>query len=192
MSDRMIPAPFDQLMDELLRGYEREGRVLGVYDLYRHNGGQLPLFGEKIETPFGPAAGPHTQLAGNIISAYAAGARYFELKTVQTLDGEDLPVSKPCNPGGGRGLQRGVVHGADRAPGAGRVREGLVRVKLISKAWGLGDPEGFAFNMSVGYDLAGIQSEKIDRFIEGLKDASGLEEFRPAAPGRLKTSAGWG
>ena len=29
--------------------------------------------------------------------------------------------------------------------------------------------------MSVGYDLAGIKSEKIDRFIEGLKDASGTE-----------------
>jgi putative selenate reductase len=29
------------------------------------------------------------------------------------------------------------------------------------------------FNMSVGYDLKGIKSEKLDRFIEGLKDASG-------------------
>lgn len=32
--------------------------------------------------------------------------------------------------------------------------------------------------MSVGYDLAGIKSEKIDRFIEGLKDASGTEIWK--------------
>ena len=48
-----------------------------------------------METPCGPAAGPHTQLAQNIIAAYLTGSR-FEVKTVQILDGEDLPVSKPC------------------------------------------------------------------------------------------------
>ena len=96
MSDRMSPMPFGALMTELISGMSREGRVFGVYDLYFHKGGTLPIFGERIETPFGPAAGPHTQLAQNIIAAYAAGARYFELKTVQALDGEDLPVSKPC------------------------------------------------------------------------------------------------
>ena len=32
--------------------------------------------------------------------------------------------------------------------------------------------------MSVGYDLAGIKSEKIDRFIEGLKDASQTEIWK--------------
>jgi hypothetical protein len=56
----------------------------------------LDLFSEHLETPFGPAAGPQTQLSQNLIAAYYAGCRFFELKTVQTLDGEDLPVSKPC------------------------------------------------------------------------------------------------
>ncbi len=32
--------------------------------------------------------------------------------------------------------------------------------------------DGFQFNMSVGYDLEGIKTEKIDKFIEGIKDAS--------------------
>ena len=40
------------------------------------------------------AAGPHTQLAQNIVAAWLTGARYIELKTVQTLD--ELDVSKPC------------------------------------------------------------------------------------------------
>ena len=35
---------------------------------------EAPIFGETIETPFGPAAGPNTQLAQNIIAGYFAGA----------------------------------------------------------------------------------------------------------------------
>ena len=58
----------------------------------------MPIFAEKIETPFGPAAGPNSQLAQNIVAAYVAGARFFELKTVQVMDGEELSacVTKPC------------------------------------------------------------------------------------------------
>ncbi len=58
----------------------------------------LPIFGETIETPFGPAAGPNTQLAQNIIAGYFAGARFFELKTVQKMDGAELAacINRPC------------------------------------------------------------------------------------------------
>ena len=99
MSDIMRPIPFAQLMDWVLEEYEKEGTVFGVRKLVRHAGGKaLPIFEEKIEAPFGPAAGPHTQLAQNLIAAYAAGARFFELKTVQIMDGEELSkcVPKPC------------------------------------------------------------------------------------------------
>ena len=177
MSDRMKPMPFGALMNELTSGYAREGRVFGVYDLYRHQGGTLPLFGEKIETPFGPAAGPHTQLAQNIIAAYAAGARYFELKTVQTLDGEDLPVEKPCILAADEGYNVEWSTELTVPQAQDEYVKAWFALKLISKAWGMGAPDGFAFNMSVGYDLTGIQSEKIDRFIEGLKNASALPVF---------------
>ena len=52
----------------------------------------------EIETPFGPAAGPNTQLAQNIIAGYFGGARFFELKTVQKMDGAELAacISRPC------------------------------------------------------------------------------------------------
>ena len=50
--------------------------------------------------------------------------------------------------------------------------------KLLAKELDLGDPEGFVFNMSVGYDLAGIRSPKVDAFIEGLKDASGTPAWK--------------
>ena len=91
MSDIMRPMPFGQLMDWVLEEHRQSGSVFGVSKLVRRdNGRALPIFKEKIESPFGPAAGHHTQLAQNIIAAYAAGARFFELKTVQFMDREEL------------------------------------------------------------------------------------------------------
>ena len=93
MSDIMRPIPFAQLMDWVLTEHKTQGSIFGVRKLVRHENGQaLPIFKEKIESPFGPAAGPNTQLAQNIIASYAAGSRFFELKTVQIMDGEDLSI----------------------------------------------------------------------------------------------------
>lgn len=50
-------------------------------------------------------------------------------------------------------------------------------LNVISKAYSLGDENAFVFNMSVGYDLKGIKSKKIDDFIESLKDVSKTETF---------------
>ena len=97
MSDRMTCIPFSQLLNWVFDEYQSQGTVFGVHQPYKAKEGKtLELFGRKLETPIGPAAGPHTQLAQNIISAYFAGSRFFEVKTVQIIDGEDLPVSKPC------------------------------------------------------------------------------------------------
>ena len=94
MSERMIPIPFRELMTWIVTEYGREGSVFGVPRPYRAGEKHLPIFGgEKIETPFGPAAGPNTQLAQNIMAAYFAGARFFELKTVQKMDGAEPPAS---------------------------------------------------------------------------------------------------
>ena len=42
---------------------------------------------------------------------------------------------------------------------------------------GIDNGEGFIFNMSVGYDLAGIMTGKIDSFIEGLKNAENTDPW---------------
>ena len=47
----------------------------------------------------------------------------------------------------------------------------------MAKVWHYGDPDGFVFNMSVGYDLEGIRGPKIDHYIESMKDASQLPVF---------------
>ncbi|HPS81711.1 MAG TPA: putative selenate reductase subunit YgfK, partial [Candidatus Limiplasma sp.] len=54
-------------------------------------------------------------------------------------------------------------------------------LKLISAGFGLGARDGFVFNMSVGYDLAGIRTEKLDRFIEGLKNAQATPVWQACA-----------
>ncbi len=44
-------------------------------------------------------------------------------------------------------------------------------LKVLSKVYDLGDPDGFVFNMSVGYDLEGIKGEKVNTYIDGMMDA---------------------
>jgi len=159
-------------MDMALSEYGRSGSLFGIHEPYRKTGGTCPdIFGEKLELPFGPAAGPHTQLAQNIIAAYASGARFFELKTVQTLDGEDLPVSKPCisAPDECYNVEWSTELYVPQA--MDEYIKGWYALKLLSRELELGAGDGFVFNMSVGYDLEGIKSGKIDGFIEGLKNA---------------------
>jgi putative selenate reductase len=168
----MTPIPFAELMNWVLEE-RKQGSVFGIRRPYvAPKGKVLDLFGEHLETPFGPAAGPHTQLSQNLIAAYYAGCRFFELKTVQTLDGEDLPVSKPCI------LAEDECYNVEWSTEL-RVTEAFdeyvkawFALKLISWEFDLGRPDGFMFNMSVGYSFEGITSEKIDRFIEGLKNAA--------------------
>ena len=50
--------------------------------------------------------------------------------------------------------------------------------KIMAKVYGLGDPNGFIFNMSVGYDLEGIKGPKIDKYLNEMLDASGTPIFQ--------------
>jgi len=181
MSDIMRPMSFGHLMNWILTEYGQQGSVFGVKKTVRYeNGSALPIFGERIESPFGPAAGPNTQLAQNIVSAYVSGARFFELKTVQIMDGEELArcISKPCITAHDEGYNCEWSTELTVPQAFEEYVKGWMACKLIAKEYGLGDPDGFVFNMSVGYDLEGIRSEKIDTYIENMKDASNTEIFR--------------
>ena len=181
MSDIMRPIPFGDLMNWAMEEYRKSGSLFGVPDPVKHTNGQaLPIYGEKIEAPFGPAAGPHTQLAQNIIAAYAAGARFFELKTVQTMDGPELAacIQKPCITAGDECYNCEWSTELYVGQAQAEYIKAWVACKLLAKEFGLGDPDAFVFNMSVGYDLAGIKTEKIDAFIEGMKEARDTEAFR--------------
>ncbi len=181
MSDIMRPMPFGQLMNWALREYREHGSLFGVSGPVKHSGGQaLPIFGEKIEAPFGPAAEPHTQLAQNIIAAYAGGARFFELKTVQVMDGPELAacVHKPCITAADECYNCEWSTELYVSQAYAEYVKAWVALKLLAREFGLGDPDAFVFNMSVGYDLEGIKSEKINAFIDGMAEAKDTEAFR--------------
>ena len=99
MSDIMRPMSFEQLLNWTLTEYKKSGTVFGEHHPYHADEKyDRMIFERTLETPVGPAAGPHTQLAQNIVAAYYTGSRFFELKTVQVMDGAELSacVNKPC------------------------------------------------------------------------------------------------
>ena len=178
MSDRMTPIPFGNLMNWILEE-KKKGTVFGIRKPFHADPARAyEIFGRKLETPFGPAAGPHTQLAQNIVAAYVAGSRFFELKTVQKIDGEDLPVNKPCIKADDEcyncewSTELYVPQAFDEYVKA------WFACKVLAKEMELGAADGFQFNMSVGYDLEGIKLPKVDNFIEGMKDASETSIFK--------------
>ena len=203
MSEKMTPLSIRELLGRMKTQYDRIQRSFDIYEGFRisrfnrwlkENSGCLsdqeaeslsrskflPIFGEKLEVPLGPAAGPHTQMAQNIISAYIGGARFFELKTVQVMDGEELAkcIARPCIKADDEGYNCEWSTELTVEQAFEEYVKAWCVLKVISMADDLGSPDGFIFNMSVGYDLEGIRSEKIDRFIEGLKDASDTPIFK--------------
>ncbi len=179
MSDRMTPIPFGQMVQWILKEHRATGQVFGVYRPFRPQGGTpRTLFGRSLETPVGPAAGPHTQLAQNLAAAYYSGSRFFELKTVQVIDGEDLPVSKPCIKADDECYNCEWSTELTVPQAQAEYIKGWFLLSMMAKEFELGAPDGFQFNMSVGYDLEGIKSEKVNTFIDSMTDASGTETFR--------------
>ena len=180
MSEKMYPIPFRSLMNWIVTEYAREGEIFGVHVPYHASGKTLPIFGERIETPFGPAAGPNSQLAQNIIASYMAGARFFEVKTVQKMDGEELArcVPRPCILAADEGYNQEWSTELEVRQAHDEYIKAGCALKVLSKVYGLGDPDGFVFNMSVGYDLEGIKGEKVNTYIDNMMDASGTPQFQ--------------
>ena len=180
MSEKMYPIPFKSLMNWIVTEYAREGEIFGVHTPYYATGKTLPIFGERIETPFGPAAGPNSQLAQNIIAAYMAGARFFEVKTVQKMDGAELAacVPRPCILAADEGYNQEWSTELEVPQARDEYIKAWCALKVLSKVYGFGDPDGFVFNMSVGYDLEGIKGEKVNTYIDHMMDASETKQFK--------------
>ncbi|MCB2155340.1 4Fe-4S dicluster domain-containing protein [bacterium] len=135
------------------------------------------MHGKPTGTPVGPAAGPHTQLAQNIVLAYVAGARFFELKTIQIMDRLEIP--RPCIDVRNIGFN---VEWSQELRIEESIYEYCVAAYLVSIIRGenlLGckspvpaSQDTIVWDMSVGYDLKGIQSKRVMHFLKTMKDAS--------------------
>ena len=181
MSEVMIPMSFEQLVEWVLQEKKKRGTVFGQHHAYRADGTHnRTMFGRTLETPIGPAAGPHTQMTQNIVAAYYAGSRFFELKTVQIMDGEELAacINRPCIKADDEGYNCEWSTELTVPQAMEEYIKAWFLLKVIAKEFGLGDMNGFQFNVSVGYDLAGIQSPKVDTFLNSMKHAEDTEIFK--------------
>ena len=117
----------------------------------------------EASTPLGPAAGPHTQLAQNIVLAFAGGARVFELKTVQIID--TLKIPRPCIDMRAAGYNVEWSQELTLEQSYDEYLKAWMLLHVMETLMGPADAApGFVFNMSVGYDLAGIGSPRMVEF----------------------------
>lgn len=183
MSEVMKIMPFKNLMEWVIDENKTRKSVFGVKKYYKADVKKgFNIYKEHIETPIGPAAGPNSQLAQNIIASYIAGARFFELKTVQEMTGADMVkcVNKPCIKADDEcyNCEWSTELYMDEA-----IQEYIkawVILHFISKEFELGATDGFVFNMSVGYNLDDIKKKDTDKFIECMKDANKHPVFKEA------------
>ena len=138
----------------------------------------LDVMSRRIGFPVGPAAGPHTQIAPNILTSYLCGARVFELKTVQKND--SLDIDKPCIDAldEGHNVEWSTELGLEAA--RREYLNGWLGVNLLASIFSR-TPNDFFFNASVGYTLEGIMGEKMDTFIEGLSRPEATSYWDQAA-----------
>ncbi|MDX1740468.1 MAG: hypothetical protein R3178_04205, partial [Rhodothermales bacterium] len=182
----LTPIPFV----DLVRRMRREVAVSGsIFDLPISKWHKPELgvdfsafhFGRRAATPVGPAAGPHTQLAQNIVLSWLAGGRILELKTVQVNDRLEIP--RPCihvpNVGYNVEWSQELLVEESLLEYAKAVY--LIEILKATRAFGVfEDNPAFdanvdtVYDISVGYDLEGIRSEKVTGFLRSMQDPARL------------------
>ena len=180
MSELFRPISIEQLAAWLFVELESRDSIFGIPRqhffvprpdaVYRTS-----AFGHPLDTPFGPAAGPHSQMAQNIIAAWLCGARYIELKTVQTID--ELDVSKPCIDMQDEGYnvewsqELKVYQSFDEY-----LRAWVLIHALHDKLGFPGRAPAVVFNLSVGYNLAGLLQPNMQWFLDQMHDCSDYKQ----------------
>jgi putative selenate reductase len=172
----------DQLLKWIIEE-EKAGQIFGIHkDLFfephRDDVFKMERYGQIMETPLGVAAGPHTQLSQNIISAWLTGARYIELKTVQTLD--ELDVTRPCIDMSDEGYNCEWSQELKLDQSFSEYLNAWIIIHVLKDKFKWEDPDtrGFIFNMSVGYNLEGILKSNIQLFLDRMEDCQEEKESR--------------
>lgn len=181
MSDIMRPIPFGELLNRMFAEYEENRSIFGIpeTEFYPRNPGkQLTIFGETCDTPVGPAAGPHTQLAQNIITSWLTGGSFIELKTVQILD--RLELEKPCIDAEDEAFNTEWSTEFTLLKAWDEYAKAWFALWLLEEIFTPRHTQGgrsFIFNMSVGYNLEGIKQPPMQKFINEMMDATSNPKF---------------
>ena len=172
------PYPFAALVRRMFRELETRG---SIFDLPARKfvlrsptqDYSVRFHGREASTPLGPAAGPQSQMAQNLLLSWLAGGRIAELKTVQINDTLEIP--RPCID------MQTVSYNVEWSQelkleeSLEEYVKGSMLCEILAASGELALGAGFArtlFDMSVGYDLAGIRSERVLAFIHSMMDAT--------------------
>lgn len=173
------PCPFSALVRRALGDLEAEGSCFDLprrklwtasdrHDLRaRHHG-------FVASTPLGPAAGPHTQMAQNIVLAWLGGSRIIELKTVQIMD--ELKIPRPCIDMQTIGYNVEWSQELKLEESLEEYVKGAMLITILRASGRLpvAADDQVIFDMSVGYDLAGIRTPRVQAFLDGMRECSAL------------------
>jgi putative selenate reductase len=178
MSETMKVQPFDVLLNWILEEFEENESIFGIHRslfyIPKPDAAYVTddMFGHHLATPIGPAAGPHTQLTQNILCAWLSGGRFIELKTVQIMD--ELEIPRPCIDMEDEGYNVEWSQELKLDQSAGEYIKAWALIHVLRRLLGFEDqvPFGTIFNMSVGYNLEGIQAAPMQRFMGQMEDAS--------------------
>jgi len=195
------PLSLGLLLRRALLEFQREGKIFDLPSakFYRPSPAvdtSVRFYGRPAATPVGPAAGPHTQLAQNIVLSWLAGARIIELKTIQVND--RLTISRPCIDVRNVGYnvewsqELRLEESLREYVAAHMLIEILQNAKVLDNAPGSdglpGPSKGRGasdtlFDISVGYDLAGITSPQVRHWLQSMKQADAqVDELRREIP----------
>lgn len=175
MSDRFQPISDSQFTGWVFDELEQERSLFGIpldliYRPQERSRLAQQLFGHPLETPFGVAAGPHTQMAQNIIVAWLCGARFIELKTVQTLD--ELEISKPCIDMQDLGFNVEWSQELKVEQSFEEYMRAWVLIHALHRKFGFpGATPGVVFNISVGYNMEGLLKPNMQWYFQHVTNA---------------------
>ncbi len=175
MSDRFHPISMEHLTEWVFTELERKDSLFNVprsafFVPRADHRYRIHELGVDLETPFGVAAGPHTQMAQNIVAAWLVGARVIELKTVQTLD--EIEVHKPCIDVEDEGYNVEWSQELRVHQSFDEYLRAWVLIHALHRRFGWpGERPGVLFNMSVGYNYDGIGQPNVQWYLDAMADA---------------------
>jgi putative selenate reductase len=175
MSDHFEPISLHQLLRIILNEFETKKSIWGIpqqlfFNPNDQNQFKTQQFNHLLDTPLGVAAGPHSQMAQNIIAAWLVGARYIELKTIQTLD--ELEIAKPCIDMQDEGYNCEWSQELKIQESFHEYLNAWIIIHLLHHKLGFTETTGTIFNMSVGYNLDGIMKPNVQWFFDKMQDCS--------------------
>lgn len=173
MTDRFDPIELKQLLQIIFTEFDNNKTIFGIpeelfFKPKSENPYKTNIFNQNIDTPIGVAAGPHSQMAQNIIGAWLMGSRYIELKTVQTLD--DIDVAKPCIDMQDEGYNCEWSQELKIEQSFNEYLNAWIIIHLLHNKFGFNGQVNTIFNMSVGYNLEGILNDNVQWFFEKMSN----------------------